>query len=70
MKLSILVVNINNLWHTQNLVDDLLQQTAPFFLTVIDQDSTEEGTAEFMRSLSKYEVLVIQNTYNVPLNYL
>jgi len=65
----ILVVNINNLDFTQLCVYDLMLQTSPFDLTVIDQGSTEEGTKEYLKDLENF-ANVIYNDENVDLNRL
>lgn len=70
-KMGIQIVNINNLEYTKNVVSDLFRQTMPFDLTIIDQNSTEEGTDEFLCDLFRnHDVMVIKNRRNVELNYL
>lgn len=71
MKISVLVININNLDYTKNLVKDLERQTYPFELTVVDQGSTELGTSEFLYSLEWMpHTKVIRNTCNEDVNQL
>ena len=70
MKLHILIVNINNLELTRNLVEDLFRQTCPFKLTLIDQNSSEEGTKEYLLSLAIENVEVIINDTIADLNRL
>lgn len=71
MKMSILIVNINNLCYTRDVINDLFQQNRPsFYLTIVDQNSTEEGTTEFLNEVAKEEVNVVRNCRNEPLNYL
>lgn len=71
MKLSILIVNINNLVYTRDVINDLFQQSCPsFYITLVDQNSIEKGTTEFLNTLSKEEVMVVRNCRNEPLNYL
>lgn len=71
-KISVLVVNINNLKYTKNCIDDLLNQTYKnFSITLIDQGSTEIGTNEYLQYLSKYNnINIIINDNNIDLNKL
>lgn len=67
--LDILVVNLNCLEHTKNIISDLSSQHYKNFqLTLVDQNSREKGTSEFLNSLSN--IKIIRNTYNVPLNHV
>ena len=71
--IHILVVNINNIKYTQDLISDLLKQTESFNLTIVDQGSTELNTKECLSSLdinnTKCKNLnVIYNKENVYLN--
>jgi len=70
--IHILVVNINNLKYTRDLVSDLRNQTGEFKLTIMDQGSTEEGTKEYLDSLldSGIELDVVYNEENVDLSRL
>lgn len=81
VKISILIVNLNNLEYTKNVINDLLLQDTPFNLYLYDQNSSEEGTKEYMNSLfeshmknefiGKIHVMSIYNTgYNRPLNHI
>lgn len=67
MDISVLVVNLNNLQFTKDCVSDLFSQDCNFNLTIIDQNSSEEGTKEYFESLPE-NVEFIQNSSNVPLN--
>lgn len=78
-RISVLVVNLNNLDYTKNCINDLLNQDTLFNLTIIDQNSSEEGTSKYLDELfkqhiegdfyGKIHVLSIFNTgYNKPLN--
>lgn len=67
MKISVLVVNLNNLEFTKNCIDDLILQDCDFKLTIIDQNSSEEGTKEYFKSLPS-NIEFIQNENNYPLN--
>jgi len=64
--LNILIVNINNLEYTKNLIDDLLCQTVRPKIFLVDQGSTEEGTREYLYSLDN--IYVIRNDHNVSLS--
>lgn len=67
--MDILIVNLNCLSHTKNLIDDLNYQSYKNFkLTVIDQNSRELGTSDFLDDLQASGIRVIKNQYNVPLN--
>jgi len=50
--IHILVVNLNNIEFTKNILEDLLKQTYPFQLTVIDNNSEEEGTNKLLVNYS------------------
>ena len=69
MDISVLVVNLNNLQFTKDCINDLMSQDCKFNLTIIDQNSTEEGTKEYLSSLSS-NIEVILNEKNSPLNHL
>ena len=47
VKISILLVNLNNLEYTKECLNDLLNQDIVFNLRLIDQNSSEFGTKEF-----------------------
>ena len=47
---SVLVVNLNNLDYTRNCLLDLSQQDESFELSLIDQNSSEPGTREFLEN--------------------
>lgn len=68
-KISVLVVNLNNLNYTKDCISDLLEQDCEFDLTIVDQNSTEEGTEDYFSSLSS-EIEIIRNSYNKPLNHI
>jgi glycosyltransferase involved in cell wall biosynthesis len=66
--ISCLIVNFNCLFHTKNLIKDVeAQDLQDFELIIMDQNSHEEGTKEFLESI-KNKYTVIQNGYNKPLN--
>ena len=80
-KISVLLVNLNNLEYTKNVIDDLLDQSVIFNLRLVDQNSSEVGTKEFFDNFfelhqkgnfyGKINYLEITNTgFNKPLNYL
>lgn len=70
MSLDILIVNLNCLQHTKNLIWDLNQQrNKRFNVTLVDQNSVEEGTKEFLdKCPSEYGITVIRNDKNESLN--
>ena len=67
MSISVLLVNLNNLQFTKDCIVDLISQDCEFNLTIIDQNSTEEGTKEYFSTLPS-NIEFIQNGSNVPLN--
>lgn len=68
-KISVLVVNLNNLEYTKGCINDLLNQDCDFNLTIVDQNSTEKGTIEYLSNLPS-NIEVIKNSENKPLNQL
>lgn len=79
MRISVLVVNLNTLEHTKQCINDLLIQDIKFNLTIINQNSEEVGTEEYLDNLFKNHVegklnsnlylLTVRNSgYNKPLN--
>jgi hypothetical protein len=80
-KISVLVVNLNNLEYTKQCIEDLLNQDVEFSLRLIDQNSSEEGTSTYFNSLYvKYNkgdfngkinfLEIIYSEFNCPLNNL
>jgi hypothetical protein len=80
-KITVLLVNLNNILHTKQCLDDLISQDILFNLTLVDQNSSEPGTKELFDSFftrhingdfnGKVNFLEIQNTgYNKPLNHI
>lgn len=67
--ISVLVVNLNNLEFTKKCVADLMSQDCEFSLTIVDQNSSEEGTKEYLESL-RGNIEVLLNEKNSPLNHL
>ena len=71
VEIAVLVVNINNLAYTSNVINDLLVQDCEFKLTVVDQGSTEINTREYLDFLCELDrINVIRNKTNVNLNTL
>lgn len=68
-QISVLVVNLNNLNYTKDCINDLLLQDCEFNLTIVDQNSSEEGTREYLSTLPS-NIEFIQNEENKPLNHL
>lgn len=65
--IDVLVVNLNCLEHTKNLMLDLNKQIFPDFnLTIVDQNSIEVGTKEYLEKLT--HATIIHNPRNLPLN--
>jgi GT2 family glycosyltransferase len=71
MDIRILVVNLNNKEYTKNCINNLLSQTYENFkLTIVDQNSSEEGTQEFLETLTDSRINIVRNAENHPLNYV
>lgn len=70
--MDVLVVNLNCLEHTKLLITDLFNQIyRDFKLTIIDQNSIENGTIEYLDSLSDISwINIIINESNISLNKL
>jgi len=69
--LSILIVNYNNLTLTKDCINDLNNQiNKNFKLYLVDQNSDELGTKEYLESLSEldFDIDIIINESNVDLN--
>lgn len=80
-KISVLLVNLNNLDYTKQCIDDLLTQDVKFNLRVVDQNSSEPNTKEYLDSIfsrhingefyGKIDFLEISNSgFNKPLNHI
>jgi ubiquinone/menaquinone biosynthesis C-methylase UbiE/GT2 family glycosyltransferase len=71
MKISVLVVNLNNLDFTKDCINDLLLQDVEARITLVDQGSTEPGTLEYLSVLSETTSIdIFRNNENLPLNHL
>jgi len=69
--MNILIININRLGMTRNLVNDLVLQTAPYKLRLVDQNSSEKGTREYFETVKKYlNAEIIYNDVNIDVNQL
>lgn len=69
--IDVIVINLNCLAHTKNLVNDLRRQKlGTFNLTIIDQNSVEAGTVEWLDEMysDPLSPVVIRHSYNIPLN--
>jgi glycosyl transferase family 2/glycosyl transferase family 29 (putative sialyltransferase) len=64
-KLHILVPNYNNHIFMKNLMTDLLKQTAPFDLTILDNGSTDNDTIAYFEQLDSNR----NHKYNVKINH-
>jgi len=81
-RISVLVVNLNNLEFTKNCLQDLSNQDIPFNLRIVDQNSEEEGTGEFLQNFFDDHILkgkfhgrinfleILNSGSNRPLNHL
>ena len=69
MILGIQIVNYNNLKYTRDCVNDLFNQiNKNFKLFVVDQNSNEDGTIEYLNDIEKLGVTIVRNPINVDLN--
>jgi GT2 family glycosyltransferase len=79
-KISVLVVNLNNLEYTKQCIEDLLLQDVKFNLTIVDQNSSEVGTKKYINQFFRkvafdFEINlslkdITENKYNRPLNHI
>lgn len=80
-RVSVLLVNLNNLYYTKQCLDDLLNQDILFNLRIVDQNSNEPNTQEFLNDFftnhlngeyyGKVNFLEILNSgFNRPLNHI
>jgi hypothetical protein len=69
--MDILIVNINCLDHTKNLISDLLDQIdQEFTVTLVDQNSHEPGTEEYLKDVEEFDrFTVTRNPSPKPLNH-
>lgn len=73
---SVLVVNLNNLEFTKNCIEDLKSQDRGLNLTLVDQNSSEEGTRKYLEDLlnsplgAVESVKIVINRENESLNKL
>jgi glycosyltransferase involved in cell wall biosynthesis len=70
--ISCLIVNYNCLKYTKALIDDLLKQSyTDYDVLLIDQNSVEDGTDQFLNSYINHDnFTVIKNNFNRPLNHI
>lgn len=71
-EIAVCVVNFNCLEDTKELIHDLYRQDySDFSLYFYDQNSSENGTQEFLENLTFLpNATVIQNDHNRPLNHI
>ena len=71
-QIGILIVNYNNIEYTKNCVNDVINQiNKNFKLYVIDQNSNETGTNDYLESIESINyITIIRNTKNIPLNWV
>ena len=73
--ISVLVVNLNNLELTKNCINDLMMQDIEFDLTIVDQNSNELGTSDFLSEINNLlspvkSITIIKNNFNKSLNLI
>lgn len=68
MKLGVMILNLNNLQYTKDCIGDLLKQDSnEFEILLVDQNSSEVGTPEFLDEISKI-IKVVRNSENISVN--
>lgn len=68
-KVKVLVINLDNIDFTRDCLEDLSKQTTTDFeVVLVDQNSSESGTSEFLDSVNYPNVEVVRNETNKPLN--
>ncbi len=82
VKISVLLVNLNNLEFTKNCINDLLNQDIIFNLRIVEQNSSEAGTSDYLNDFYNRHVNngdfygkinyleIINSGYNRPLNHI
>lgn len=74
--IGVLVVNLNNLDFTRDCINDLLEQDIDFDLCIVDQNSSESGTREYLDGIGKIgesrikNLDIILNRSNESLNHI
>jgi GT2 family glycosyltransferase len=70
-KLKILVINLDNIDFTKQCLIDLNnQKSKDFEVVLVDQNSTEVGTKEFLDSLNYDNLEIVRNPENYPLHHV
>ena len=69
--IDVLILNLNCLAHTKNIIDDLSRQTVKqFHVTLVDQASTEGGTEEYLRVIEGFPwITVVKNPINQSITF-
>lgn len=68
-KLKILIINLDNIEFTKKCLIDLNNQTTnDFEIVLVDQNSSEYGTKEFLDELKYSNLEIIRNQENLPLH--
>jgi GT2 family glycosyltransferase len=67
--IDVLILNLNCLAHTKNIIDDLRRQTVKqFHVTLVDQASVEDGTEEYLLVVEGFSwITVVRNSTNVSI---
>lgn len=66
---DILIINLNNLNYTKNIVDDIFRQDSKdYHLTIIDNGSIEPNTDIYLKTIPN--ITYIKNDYNKPINHI
>ena len=70
-KIAILIVNLNNIEYTKKCINSLNNQTNKNFkVFLVDQNSDEIGTSEYLDECLNNNIIVIRNSDNFPLNHI
>lgn len=71
IKSHILIVIHNEFDRTNDLINDLMSQDIKFNLTLVDNDSSDQGLFKLYDRLNELEyVNIIKNNFNKPLNHI
>lgn len=75
-KIHVLIINLNQLKYTKNLINCLLLQKCDFDLTIFDQHSNEDYTENYYKDLKNLWpkkncfLNIIKNSVNAPINHI
>jgi hypothetical protein len=69
--IGVIIVNYNQLKLTKDCINSLKKQiNLNFKIYLFDQNSSEQGTFEYLEECEKNNIFVYRNSTNIPLNYI